>query len=175
MRQFLKWGIISVIALSIISSLDSEKVSTIQTVNTDTKQEEVANAHKIGDKIQIGELTYEVDGTELKDTVGDNYINKKAKGKYLILKVNVTNNDKEDRIVDNSQFQLVDKDGIVYEPDSKADVYVNNNDMFFFDEINPNITKTGYIAFDLLNPNIEYYLRVTDVTVSNDEAIINLN
>ena len=174
MRQFLKWGIISIIALGIISSLDSKEVSTIQTANTDTQKEEATNAYKIGDEIQIGKLTYKVEGKEVKDTVGDKYINKKARGKYLILKVNVTNNDKKSRIVDSSLFQLIDEDGIIYEPDSKADEYINNKDMFFFDEINPNITKTGYIAFDLVNPNIEYDLRITDGMLSSDEAIINL-
>ncbi|HSQ33928.1 MAG TPA: DUF4352 domain-containing protein [Peptostreptococcaceae bacterium] len=175
MRQLLKWGIISIIALGIISTLDSKELSTIQTVNTNTEKEEVAKVYKIGDKIQADKLTYKVEGAEVKDTVGEKYINKRAKGKYLILKVSITNDDKKARVVDNSFFQLVDKDGIIYEPDGEADLYVNNNDMFFFDEINPKITKIGYIAFDLFDANADYDLNITDGMLSETKAIINLN
>jgi Domain of unknown function (DUF4352) len=177
MKELFKWGIISVIALGIISTvLDNGEVVNIQTVNKDIKQEEVsAQAYKIGDEMQIGNLTYEVEGTDVRNTVGDKYINKKAKGQYLVVKVSVTNNDKDDRVVDNSIFQLVDKDGIIYEPDTEVDTYVNDDSMFFYDKISPNITKTGYIAFDIADPNTEYDLIVTGGMLSNDEAIINLN
>jgi len=177
MQELFKWGIISVIALGIISTvLDNGEVVNIQTVNKDIKQEEVsAKNYKIGDEMQIGNLTYEVEGTDVRHTVGDKYINKKAKGQYLVVKVSVTNNDKDDRVIDNSIFQLVDKDGIIYEPDAEVDTYVNDDSMFFYDKISPKLTKTGYIAFDIADPNVEYDLIVTGGMLSNDEAIINLN
>ncbi|WP_416386119.1 DUF4352 domain-containing protein [Alkalithermobacter thermoalcaliphilus] len=88
--------------------------------------------------------------------------------------ISVTNNDKEARTLDTSLFKLTDSEGRTYDPDATADIYVNGQNMFFLDKINPNLTKTGYIVFDLADPNAEYILNVTGGMFSREKEAISL-
>ena len=176
MTRFIKWGIITIITLGIISTvLEDRDESNIQTINSNNKNEEVTKNYKIGDEAEADNLFYKVESMEERDSVGSSYLKRRAKGKYLMLKVRVTNNDKKARVVDNSYFQLIDNKGIIYEPDAEADTYANDNDMFFFDEIKPKTSKTGYIAFDVADSSEGFDLNISDGMLSREKTVINLN
>jgi hypothetical protein len=70
-------------------------------------------------------------------------------GKFVIVQVTVLNNDKESRMVDGSMFKLVGSDGTEFSAYSEADMYINSDLGFFLEQVNPKMTRTGKIAFEV--------------------------
>ncbi|WLD94415.1 DUF4352 domain-containing protein [Alkalihalobacillus sp. AL-G] len=67
----------------------------------------------------------------------------------MIIDLKVTNNDKEARFIDTEMFRLVTADGTEYSADSEADMYVNEDIGFFLQEVNPKMSKSGKVVFEV--------------------------
>lgn len=65
------------------------------------------------------------------------------------MKIKVTNNDKEARTVDTNLFKLFDAQGKEYSAMAEADLYVNSDSHFFLEKVNPGMSRSGYIVFEI--------------------------
>jgi hypothetical protein len=71
-----------------------------------------------------------------------------ADGKYVVVQVAVTNHQNSEVTMDNSLFDLVSSDGTVYSSSSKS-MEVGERNNLFLAAINPGLTKTGMVIFDV--------------------------
>lgn len=127
------------------------------------KDKEKKEEHAVGDKVTVKELAFQVNGVEEETELKAEYLDSlTTSGKYIVVDLEVFNNDKESRIIDSEMFRILDKDGTEYSPTSEADMYINDGDLgFFLQEINPNLSKTGKVAFEVPEDTENYTLQVS--------------
>lgn len=151
------WVLAVIVLIAVLPSGDEETTTTVSKPSEeakDTKKDETATA-SIGDKLKIGDVVFTVHGKESAESVGDDYVNNTAQGKYLILDISVKNEGKEPLLIDTSFFNIVVGE-TTFSSDASADLYINDNDLgFFLQEINPGNEARGKVAFDVSDDIID--------------------
>lgn len=109
--------------------------------------------YNISDEVNVGKVMYVVNGVETADNVGGEY-GQNAKGTYLIVDVTVTNNGEEALTVDDNLFVLKNE-GKEYKSDAVAGMSANENGSFFLESINPELSMSGKVVFDVSDAVIE--------------------
>ena len=145
---------------------DTEKTAKVETKESKTESKTEKSALKksekqvfgIGQDVTVGKVVYRVDGKEVADTVGNEYVNSTAKGKFLVLNVTVTNNGDKAITVTDDFFKLY-KGKTEFKADTTATMYANqatNGDSaaFFLQELNPESTLSGKVVFDVSEDTI---------------------
>jgi hypothetical protein len=94
-----------------------------------------------------------VEGVESKAQVGDNQFSKKdAQGVFKIVKVTLTNNQKDAITIDANAFKLIDDQKREFSNSSEAQLALESSsdkkDSFFLKKLNPGLSATGYVVFD---------------------------
>ena len=106
---------------------------------------EAVKVAKIGDALKVGDLVFTVKDAgltkELKSPLGN------KKGNWMVVTVAVKNESKEAVTIDSSFFKLLEGDGTTYETDSDNLMYLDAEQNFFLEQINPKLEKTGKILF----------------------------
>lgn len=128
----------------------AQKTETSKEAEEPQEQEEPAG-FKIGDTAQAGDMTYVVKKVKTGKTVGSGFLEEEAKGKYVIVTVEVTNNSTEAAMVTTSFFKLKSGEK-TFEADSGASISATNEvdeSSFFAEELNPDLTMTGVVVFDV--------------------------
>lgn len=149
-----KWWfwLLVIIVIIIISSNSGGKSSTPNTssseseVTTDTQKEQIVG---IGEVLRIGDVEFTVNSVKTASNVGGEY-GSNAQGKYLIVNTTVKNVSNEAITTDSSFFKLLSGEK-TYEADSTAAIYANQDVNFFFEQINPDISLSGNVVFDVSN------------------------
>jgi len=108
---------------------------------------------KIGDVANAGDMTYKVTSVKKETEVGSSFLTETAKGTYLVVEVEVTNNSDDSVFVDASFFTLMNGDK-KFEADSTASMYANTNEdgtnsSFFLEDLNPDLSLSGVVVFDV--------------------------
>ena len=141
---------------------DTEKTAKVETKESKTEKSSPKKSEKqvfgIGQDVTVGKVVYRVDGKEVADTVGNEYLNSTAKGKFLVLSVTVTNNGDKAITVTDDFFKLY-KGKTEFKADTTATMYANqaaNGDSaaFFLQELNPESTLSGKVIFDVSEDTI---------------------
>jgi len=106
---------------------------------------EAVKVAKVGDALKVGDLVFTVKDAgltkELKSPLGN------KKGNWMVVTVTVKNGSKEAVTIDSSFFKLLEGDGTTYETDSDNLMYLDAEQNFFLEQINPKLEKTGKILF----------------------------
>ena len=141
---------------------DTEKTAKVETKETKAEKSSPKKSEKqvfrIGQDVTVGKVVYRVDSKEVADTVGNEYLNSTAKGKFLVLNVTVTNNGDKAITVTDDFFKLY-KGKTEFKADTTATMYANqaaNGDSaaFFLQELNPESTLSGKVIFDVSEDTI---------------------
>ncbi|RXZ05066.1 DUF4352 domain-containing protein [Klebsiella pneumoniae] len=94
-----------------------------------------------------------VGSVESTDSVGGKYLSEKAQGVFKIVEVSITNNQKDAITVDANSFKLVDNQDREFKYSTQAqtafDVGNGGKSDFFLKQLNPGLTQTGKIIFDV--------------------------
>ena len=141
---------------------DTEKTAKVETKESKAEKSSPKKSEKqvfrIGQDVTVGKVVYRVDSKEVADTVGNEYLNSTAKGKFLVLNVTVTNNGDKAITVTDDFFKLY-KGKTEFKADTTATMYANqaaNGDSaaFFLQELNPESTLSGKVIFDVSEDTI---------------------
>ena len=141
---------------------DTEKTAKVETKESKAEKSSPKKSEKqvfrIGQDVTVGKVVYRVDSKEVADTVGNEYLNSTAKGKFLVLNVTVTNNGDKAITVTDDFFKLY-KGKTEFKADTTATMYANqatNGDSaaFFLQELNPESTLSGKVVFDVSEDTI---------------------
>jgi hypothetical protein len=127
---------------------ESEAAASKAQAESEAAIESLSKIPKIGDKVDVGEVSYVVEKIETSQTAGGEYLNTTAKGVYLIVSISITNNSNEALTISESFFKIIcgEKE---YLADSAATLYASDDQSLWFDSINPDLTTTGVVVFDV--------------------------
>ncbi|MEY9870456.1 hypothetical protein ABIE66_005962 [Peribacillus sp. B2I2] len=160
-KKWWVWVIAIIVIVNIASGGDEEESTTetkADTKATETKakpeekkeaKKEAPKQHQVGDVVKVGKLEYTVKGVEETQKISNVLGDKTTSGKFVIVEMAIKNLDKKERMADSNMFK-VKADGAEYGADAELDMYVNEGGIgFFLESINPNISKTGKVVFEL--------------------------
>ena len=179
-------AILILFVIVIIGGSGSDKQSGQQTNNAglnnpvggQTKNESPVKTYKIGNTASVGYFSYVVAKTENKDSVGNEYVNKKADGVYKIVYLGLRNNDKEFRYADSNMFKLVDDQNRSFvtssEGTSTFSMANGGNLDFFLKQANPGVQINGALVFDIPKDAKGLKLEVSGSFGSSEKAYIAL-
>ncbi|WP_082686904.1 DUF4352 domain-containing protein [Bacillus sp. FJAT-27445] len=152
-------GITVLIVIGIIASIGGGDDNAKPASSTPESNSSSKKAPKIEDKPLSNEgvssdVTIKVGSVEDRQEVGNEYTKKKASGVYKIVEVSLTNNQKDAITVDANSFKLVDDQGreFTYSSDGQIAYDLGENDGnidFFLKSLNPGLTLTGKIVFEV--------------------------
>ncbi|GEK58328.1 DUF4352 domain-containing protein [Marinococcus halophilus] len=123
-----------------------------------------------GEEVQVGEVTYVINGMETASSAGIEGLEEEASGIYIVLDVEVTNNGNEAITMGSSYIKLLNGDN-TYEAD-------DFNSELFVEEINPDSTATGDVVFDVNEDVAEaegLQAQVQEGAFGSNSAKVNLN
>ena len=185
------WAIVVIIVAAAVSSGGGDGTETTQTPDseqpaasdagdsTDTSDEPAEPAEPeeqtagIGDSLKVGDLVFTVSDAsmtqELKSPLGD------KTGNWMVVTVTVGNESQEAVTIDSSFFKLVEDDGTVYETDSDNLIYLDADDNFFLEKINPKLEKTGKVLFAVPEGLGDTQLQVQTGAWGTQTGLISLN
>ena len=108
----------------------------------------------IGVPAMIADVSFTVNSVEETKEIssGNEFIeNATTEGKFVILEITVKNDKKEALTINSSYFSLETVDGVVYEPntDGKVMMAMMDEDDFFLQQVNPGLSKTGKVVFEV--------------------------
>ncbi|MGM1513202.1 DUF4352 domain-containing protein [Bacillus cereus group sp. BceL212] len=94
-----------------------------------------------------------VGSVETLESVGSEHINEKAQGVFKVVELTLTNNQKDAITLSSNSFKLVDNQGREFSPNSTAQIKLNvangGNSKFLLEKLNPGLSQTGKIIFDV--------------------------
>lgn len=123
-----------------------------------------------GEEVQVGDVTYVVNGMETSDTAGMEGMESEADGTFIVLDVEATNNGSEAVTLDSTYISLL-SDGNTYEADG-------GNSELFLEQVNPDSTISGEVVFDV-NPEVaeadDLQAQLNEGMFGNNSATVNLS
>lgn len=144
---------------------EETKEETKEVKKEETKKEKKKEQKKqftVGQEVRVGKLSYVVKDVEETKKISNVLGDKTTEGKFAILELTIKNHDKKARMADTSMFKVKTSDGTEYSADTELDMYVNDNGIgFFLEDINPNLSKTGKVVFELPGNAKKYNLEVS--------------
>lgn len=150
-----------VVAVLIIGGIANAGSGDKQTTSTDTTQKQSADKAKDQKPAELSkegvssDVKIVVEGFESKAEVGDNqFTRKKAQGVFKIVRVTLTNNQKDAITIDSNGFKLVDDQGREFSYSSEAQLALESSvnqkqESFFLKKLNPGLSATGHVVFDV--------------------------
>ena len=170
------WALAVVVVIIIASSGgDKDLSSTATTASQKTAQAEVT--YKLKDEAPAGDLTFVANSITKKKTVGSGYFAKTSQsGTYAIVNVTVKNTGKETITIDSSLFSMFDSQGreFKYSIDGQTAYMTAGKDNFFLKQVQPGLSATGEIIFEIPEDTAGLKLSVRSGVFSSKKAVINL-
>lgn len=102
----------------------------------------------IGDTVRDGDLEFTVTKIATKSRVGDDFLNKTAQGKFLLVHVRVTNIGDNAQTLSGERQTMIDSQGREFSADTGAAMYLGDAKTFW-EEINPGNSVDGIVVFDV--------------------------
>lgn len=185
---YMKWWV-WIIAIIIISSIasnsgDKGKNTTPTSTNSSTSNnstqptQQAKKEFKIGETVKAGDIEYTVASVQDKKSIGQNeFTMKNTENNFIVLKVSVKNMGDKSKTIDTNMFKLKDFKGTTYSADAGIAMYANEvGKSFFLQQVNPNITTTGFVVFETPTKNADtpYILEVSGGLISVQSADIKL-
>lgn len=108
----------------------------------------------IGTPATISDVSFTVNSVEETKEIksGNQFIdNAVTDGKFILAKVTVNNSKKEAITISSSFFKIITLDEIEYDPNTDGSVMMamSDEDDFFLEQINPGLSKTGTVVFEV--------------------------
>lgn len=153
-----------------VQTSDSSAKETAATpAETESSKEE--STYKVGDRVVVGDIAYTVTNVRTTDSVGNEYVNAKADGVFVIVDMTIENLGKESNTISSSYAKIVDSQGRTFESDTDAWAYLENN--ILLKQIQPGLPVKGQAIYDVPK-GITCDLQVTDSVWSSDKKSISL-
>ncbi len=167
-KKWWVWLLAVIIIGSIASGGGEEETASTEPkeegseTSTEPAKKEEKKQFTVGEEVKVGKISYTVKAVEETNKITNILGDKTTEGKYAIVELSIKNYDKEARMADSNMFKIKTADGTEYSADPELDMYVNEGGIgFFLEDINPNLSKTGKVVFELPTEATEYNLEVS--------------
>ena len=107
-----------------------------------------AEVARVGDKLTLKGTTYQVTSARTAKSVGDEYVGAQANGVFVLVDLSLTNRKKEPATISESEIKLIGGNGSEYSQSTDAQFSLDNA-FFILEEIQPGVTQTGTLVYDL--------------------------
>lgn len=169
-------AIVFIIFAGIISNQDDNQTvedPPSERVEAEDANDDGVNIENVGQPVKLNNLTITVEGSEERTYLEDS---DETQGKVVLVQVTVQNDDNEARTIDDSMFQLT-AGGKTYEADTTLSRYANDGSSLFFDKINPGLSLTANIAYEVPQNLSDYDILVEGGvgTEAGEQTLIKLN
>lgn len=159
-------GILALIIIGVVASVANSGGKSSPTSTPTTASSSTAKPAELSNTGVSSDVKITVTGFQSADSVGDNqYSTAKAQGVFKIVKISLTNNQKDAITVDSNSFKLIDDQGREFTASTEAQTALMTSDSqdqnFFLKQINPGITATGMVAFDVPKDAKGFKLKAT--------------
>lgn len=166
MRKFLLIGVgvgvlVAGCGSASVSSPQASPTTSVKASTAKTSKPAAPTVAKVGQWVTAGAFVYKVNAVHYVKSLPDAAYGAPSAhgGEWLELNVSVKNNASKARTMDSSLFTLY-KGKTSYNASDAADMFINGSGgSFFLSSVNPGLTDTGTIAFDVPGPSA-YVLRV---------------
>ncbi|MDM5436208.1 DUF4352 domain-containing protein [Bacillus hominis] len=157
------WLIVVIVVIGAAGNSDKDKEEA-KTTSTESKQEAKQETKKdepkkeepkkeLSKEGESSKVNIAVGSVESVDSVGGEYLKEKAQGVFKIVEITITNNQKDAITVDSNSFKLVDNKDREFTYSIQAqtafDVGNGGSSDFFLKQLNPGLSQTGKIIFDV--------------------------
>jgi hypothetical protein len=133
-----------------------------------------ATSGGVGEKLTNAGTTYEVTNVETATTIGDpELIGARADGKFVIVSLELTNNKDETKTFSEASAHIETADGKKYETSDKT-VLAFGDESLLLKDIQPELTASGKLAFDLPPSKIDGATLVVEDLFGNGEIKVDL-
>ncbi|MFB3224742.1 DUF4352 domain-containing protein [Exiguobacterium sp. PHA03] len=142
-------------------------------VEAEGAKDDGVKIENVGQPVKLNNLTITVEGSEERTYLEGA---DETQGKIVLVQVTVQNDDNEARTIDDSMFQLT-AGGKTYEADTTLSRYANDGSSLFFDKINPGLSLTANIAYEVPQNLSGYDVLVEGGvgTEAGEQTLIKLN
>ena len=177
-KRWWVWAVAIIIIIIIAASHSGGNSSTNSSSNPSTTNSSVASSRdvqaKIGQTATVDKFAVTVNSVKYVPKIDDGGtgIVTQNGGVWLIVNVSIKNNDTTSRTLDSSMFTLLKGDA-KYSASTTADIYINNNNDFFLSQVNPGLSATGNIAFNVPSQG-HYELQVSSGMLGTSHITVNL-
>ncbi|GIL31721.1 Mpr protein [Actinocatenispora comari] len=166
-------GIVTVIASSFGGSSGDTGSSSAQN-QAQTQQNAKKPTAKLGTPVRDGNFEFVVQKVKCGvPHIGSADFGKSAQGQFCLVTMTVQNIKSEPQTFDSSNQYAYDKQGSKLDADSDADMYLNQVDSTFLNDINPGNKVTGTIAFDIPQKSSISTFELHDSAFSGGVAVSN--
>jgi hypothetical protein len=151
---------------------DTKNQSQATNDNEGESEDSIDEGYYVGDRVMIGNVAYTINSIEITDKIGSQYLTSTAKDTYLIINVTITNNGNDLLTISDSFFQL-QKGDKTYRATTSAIL----DDSLTFRGINPEVTLTGNILFDVTEQTAtdsSLQLQIQTNHRGNQKEVVNL-
>lgn len=168
-KKWWVWVIVIIIIIAVSSGGEDTPVENASDTNSEEKVEvstepkvepvEEVKVASIGEVVLVGGVEFTVNSISTATNVGGEY-GVDAQGTFLLLDTTVKNVGTEAITTDSSFFKLLSGEK-TYEADGSAGIYANPDTNFFLEQVNPDLSATGIVVFD-----------VSDEVIANPELLL---
>ena len=133
------------------SSNSNTNTSATTNTTTDQGQPQVKQA-KVGDTVTDGDLGFTVQSVSIASTIGNSFTTKTAQGVFYVLTVKIQNNGKDTKTINASDFKVTDSQGRKFDYSTDGQLAMeetNGGTSFFLQQVQPSLSVTGKIVFDV--------------------------
>lgn len=130
----------------------ADDISTTSSVKPQAKSAPKAKAPAagIGDPVRDGKFEFVVSGVDCsKSVVGNQYLNEKAQGKFCVVSMSVKNIGSEPQLFAGGNQKAYDGAGSEFTNNTTAELYANDSNETFLNDINPGNRVKGKVVFDV--------------------------
>lgn len=150
---------------NLIKQTNSQQPSLINSPSTIEQKDTITYQRTVGinELLTVGDFSYVVHDVEVVDTISESYYEHRATGTYMVVYMFVINNSNGGTTIQGSYFKIKYGEK-TYEFDLNATLGVVRNknlNSLAYEGLNPDMTLTGYIVFD-----------VTEEVATSDETML---
>ena len=144
-------GIGAIVVIGAIASIGGDDNNT---ATNNSSESTTTAAAPLSNEGVSSDVKIKVESFETANTIGDNEFSKKtAQGVFKVVKVTVTNNQKDAITLDSNLFKLVDEQKREFGGSSEGQMALETSsekkESFFLKQLNPGLSLTGYVVFDV--------------------------
>lgn len=126
----------------------------------------------IGQEIQVGDVFFTANEVTTATSLGGEY-GVTAQSQFTVVNVTIRNEKNEAITVDSSFFKLLSGDR-TYDSDGGAGIYANEDADFFLTSVNPGVSLSGNVVFDVPADLENPQLQVQTGFFGTETGVINL-
>jgi hypothetical protein len=152
-------AVAALIILGIIASSggddSSNTATTASTSNAKSSDAKNDQPKPLSNEGVSSDVKIKVEGVESTKELGDNQFSKKeAQGVFKVVKLTITNNQKDAVTIDSDSFKLIDDKGREFSNSTDGQLALETSvetkkESFFLKQLNPGLTVTGHIVFEV--------------------------